>query len=248
MSNDVLVAVFNGDDGGLDATVWSRLTEWLQPDERERAAQFKDMEARASFLIGRGMARAMLAEVTGVAPADWRFTEGAHGRPEIASPDTPYHFNLAHSHGAVACIVGRDREIGVDIEFLDRPQASQDVAARVCSPDELADINALGVAGTPRAATDEERQERFLVYWTLKEAYLKARGLGISVHLADVAFSLASGQPVFTPRGSLADVDARWTFRLAQPSPRHLLAVAVDTRAGEPNIRFQRFANNRFPA
>jgi 4'-phosphopantetheinyl transferase len=113
------------------------------------------------------------------------------------------------------------------------------VAARVCAPDELEDVN---------AATDEERHERFLVYWTLKEAYLKARGLGISVALADVAFSLAGGQPVFTPRGTLASEDARWTFRIAQPSNTHLMAVAVDTRNGiEPNIRFQRFANNRFP-
>jgi len=239
MSNDVLVAVFNADDGGLDADVWTRLRDWLQPDERERAEKYKDMEARASFLIGRGMARTMLSEVTGVPPADWRFVEGAHGRPEVASPDTPYHFNLAHSHGAVACIVGRDREIGVDVEFFDRPAASQDVAARVCAPDELADIN---------AATDAERQERFLVYWTLKEAYLKARGLGISVHMADVAFSLASGQPQFTPRGSLAGADTRWVFRLAQPGAQHLMAVAVDIRNGtEPNIRFQRFANNRFP-
>ncbi len=238
MSNDVLVAVFNADDGGLDPDVWTRLSEWLQPEERDRADRYKDMEARAAFLIGRGMARAMLSEATGVPPADWRFIEGAHGRPEIASPSTPYHFNLAHSHGAVACIVGRDREIGVDVEFLERPAASHDVAARVCSPEELEDVN---------AALADERQERFLVYWTLKEAYLKARGLGISVHMADVTFSLASGQPTFTPRGSLADVDTRWTFRLAQPSDKHLVAVAADTRSGEPNIRFQRFANNRFP-
>lgn len=239
MSNDVLVAVFNADDGGLEADVWTRLREWLQPEERERADKYKDMEARAAFLIGRGMARAMLSEVTGVPPAEWRFVEGPHGRPEIASPDTPYHFNLAHSHGAVACIVARDREIGVDVEFLKRPAASHDVATRVCAPDELEDVN---------AATDAERQERFLVYWTLKEAYLKARGLGISVALSDVAFSLAGGSPQFVPRGTLAGVDTCWTFRLAQPNDTHLIAVAVDTRDGsEPNIRFQRFANNRFP-
>jgi 4'-phosphopantetheinyl transferase len=239
MPDDVLVAVFNADDGGLDADVWTRLRDWLQPNERERADNYADREARAAFLIGRGMARAMLSEVTGVPPAEWRFAEGAHGRPEIASPDTPYHFNLAHSHGAVACIVGRGREIGVDVEFLHRPAAAHDVAARVCAPDELDDVN---------AAPDGQRQERFLVYWTLKEAYLKARGLGISLHLGDVAFSLADGQPKFAPRGSLADADTRWTFRLAQPNDQHLIAVAVDTRDGtEPNIRFQRFANNRFP-
>ena len=185
------------------------------------------------------MARAMLAEVTGVAPADWRFSIGPHGRPEVASPDTPYRFNLAHSHGAVACVIAHGRDVGVDIEYLERPQPDHDVAGRVCAPDELEDIN---------AAPEGQRLERFLVYWTLKEAYLKARGLGISVPMADAAFSLESGEPVFMPRQSLADVDRRWTFRLAQPSPTHLMAVAVDTRDGvRPNIRFQRFANNRFP-
>lgn len=239
MSDDVLVAVFSADDGGMDAAMWTRLRSWLQPEETARAETFKDMEARAAFLIGRGMARTMLAEVTGVAPADWRFSEGPHGRPEIASPDTPYRFNLAHSHGMVACAVARGRDIGVDVEFLDRPDASQDVASRVCSPDELEDVD---------SAPDEGRKERFLIYWTLKEAYLKARGLGISVHLADVAFTVKTGEPVFAPRGSLADADTRWMFRLAQPGPRHLMAVATDTRDGSvPNIRFQRFAASRFP-
>ena len=243
MSDDVLVAVFNADDGGMDAAMWTRLSTWLQPEERERAEKFTDMEARASFLIGRGMARTMLAEATGIAPGDWRFSEGPHGRPEIASPDTPYRFNLAHSHGMIACALANNRDIGVDVEFLDRPDSSHDVAKRVCSEDELADIDAVPEAG---------RKERFLIYWTLKEAYLKARGLGISVHLGDVAFTVTSGEPKFVPAGSLAQADTRWLFRLAQPGPRHLIAVAADTSrdaagAAAPNIRFQRFASNRFP-
>jgi 4'-phosphopantetheinyl transferase len=87
------------------------------------------------------------------------------------------------------------------------------------------------------------------VYWTLKEAYLKARGLGISVHMGDVAFTVNGGEPRFVPGGSLAGADTRWLFRLAQPGPRHLVAVAVDTADGAaPNIRFQRFQSNRFPA
>ncbi len=243
MSDDVLVAVFTADDGGMDTELWTRLRSWLQPEETGRADRYQDMEARAAFLIGRGMARTMLAEVTGIAPGDWRFGEGPHGRPEITSPDTPYRFNLAHSHGVIACALAKNRDIGVDVEFLDRPDSSQDVAKRVCSDDELADID---------AAPEEGRKERFLVYWTLKEAYLKARGLGISVHMGDVAFTVNSGEPKFVPAGSLADADTRWVFRLAQPGPRHLMAVAVGVRDDTPeettpNIRFQRFAANRFP-
>lgn len=242
MSDDVQVAVFSADDGGMDTALWTRLRSWLQPEETLRADSYKDMEARAAFLIGRGMARTMLAEVSGVAPGDWRFSEGAHGRPEIRSPDTPFRFNLAHSHGMIACAVAKRRDVGVDVEFLDRPDSSHDVARRVCSEDELADID---------AAPEEGRKERFLVYWTLKEAYLKARGLGISVHLADVAFTVNGGEPKFVPAGSLAGADTRWMFRLAQPGPRHLISVAVDMSsdaagAAAPNIRFQRFAASRF--
>ena len=238
MSDDVLVAVYSAEDGGMDAELWTRLRSWLRPDETARAENYKDMEARASFLIGRGMARTMLAEATGIAPAGWQFSEGPHGRPEIASPDTPYRFNLAHSHGVIACAVAKNRDVGVDVEFLDRPDSTHDVAKRVCSEDELADIE---------AAPEEGRKERFLVYWTLKEAYLKARGLGISVHLGDVAFTVTGGEPRFAPAGSLADADTRWLFRLAQPGPRHLMAVAVETADGvTPNIRFQRFAAGRF--
>lgn len=239
MSEDVLVAVYGADEGGMDAALWTRLRSWLQPEETERAEKYKDMEARASFLVGRGMARTMLAEATGVAPGDWRFSEGPHGRPEIASPETPYRFNLAHSHGMIACALAKNRDIGVDVEFLDRTDSSHDVATRVCSDDELADIEAV---------PEDGRKERFLIYWTLKEAYLKARGLGISVHMADVAFTVNGGEPKFAPAGSLAEADTRWLFRLAQPGPRHLVAVAVDTVDGvTPNIRFQRFAANRFP-
>ncbi len=238
MSDDVLVAVFSADDGGMDTALWTRLRSWLQPEETARADNYKDMDARASFLIGRGMARTMLAEATGVAPGDWRFADGPHGRPEIASPDTAYRFNLAHSHGMIACVLAKSRDVGVDVEFLERPDSSHDVATRVCSADELADID---------AAPAEGRKERFLIYWTLKEAYLKARGLGISVHMGDVAFTVKSGEPRFVPAGSLAGADTRWLFRLSQPGPRHLIAVAVDTRdATTPNIRFQRFATARF--
>jgi 4'-phosphopantetheinyl transferase len=240
MTTDVLVAVFAADENsGLEAEVWSRLQTWLQPEEHARAASYKDMDARAAFLIGRGMARTMLFEGTGVMPAAWRFAEGAHGRPEIQSPATSFHFNLAHSHGVVACVIAEGREIGVDVEFLDRPKPTHDVANRVCSEDELAAIH---------AAPEKDQQERFLTFWTLKEAYLKARGLGISVHLADVAFSIEGHEPKFAPKGSLSGADTRWMFRLAQPDPKHLVAVAADTRDGQtPAIRFQRFGAARFP-
>ena len=229
---EVHVSCFDAEAGGLDAPTWSRLLGWLQPDERARFDRYRDLEARASFLIGRGIARRVLADATGVPPAEWRFVEGARGRPEIAVPETDLRFNLAHSGGLVACVIGVRRDVGVDVEHLDRPALSHDVAARSCAPDELADIN---------SEPEHARQRRFLAYWTLKEAYLKARGLGISVPMAEVAFSLDAAEPRLDLRGSMADAGARWIFRMAQPTSRHLVAVAADCRdSTTPVVTFQR--------
>jgi 4'-phosphopantetheinyl transferase len=73
---------------------------------------------------------------------------------------------------------------------------------------------------------------RFLTYWTLKEAYLKARGLGISVPLADICFVL--DPPIHVGFvGALAGTDTNWSFHLLDPTPRHLVAVAVHGQGAE---------------
>jgi 4'-phosphopantetheinyl transferase len=236
----VHVFFYDADADGLDAVQWARLRGWLQPDELQRFERFKNLESRASFLIGRGLARRVLADLTGVPPEHWHFREGRNGRPEISAPATTLEFNLAHSGGMVACVVADRRDVGVDVEHLDRTRLLHDVAARTCAPDELADID---------AEPDDRRQQRFLIYWTLKEAYLKARGVGISVHLADVAFSLEGGTPKIALRGSMAGEDDRWLFGLAKPSDRHLLAVAADTRDGvTPTVTLLRVMAHHFVA
>ena len=238
---EVRVSFFDAEaHGGLDATMWAQLVGWLQPDERERLNRFKNLESRASFLIGRGMVRRLLADITDVPPPAWRFVEGVRGRPEIGEPATRLRFNLAHSGGMVACVMADDRDVGIDVEHLDRRQLSFDVAARSCAPDEIDDINAEPAEG---------RQQRFLAYWTLKEAYLKARSLGISVHLPDVSFVLDVERPALVLRGSMADADPRWLMRIVQASSRHLLAVAAHHPEGdEPKIGFRRFRPEFFQA
>jgi 4'-phosphopantetheinyl transferase len=108
-----------------------------------------------------------------------------------------------------------------------------DVVRRYCSAGEVADIERHG----------DRWHDRFLHYWTLKESYLKARGLGIALPLEQVAFRLEAGRaPRLCLEGALAAGDqARWTFAFARPTDRHLLAVAASTGDGEPpNITVER--------
>ena len=197
----------------------------LPPVERERFRKHRLPLPANEFLLGRLLIRGWLESVSGVAAAEWQFAEGDRGRPAIAHPASAWSFNLAHSGGMVACALSLLPDIGVDLEDLDRGPMSPDLYRRYCSPSEVADIE---------SQPEADRMRRFLTYWTLKEAYLKARGLGIAVHLADVEFSVGGPRPSVAFRGSLEGSDPGWAFELFQPSPRCLLSVAVPRRGGAP--------------
>ena len=196
--------------------------DWLQPEERTRFDRYRFDRDRMMFLLGRVMARSLVGQALGVAPTAWRWREGAHGRPEIAAPDTRVHFNLAHSAGLVACAIGCGREVGVDVEDLARAATDAALIRRYCSPEEADDIEGRGLGW----------RDRFLEYWTLKEAYLKARGVGISVHLSDISFSIDDDGVRVAFLRSLEGTDTRWAFDLHRPTDRHLLAVASSTGDG----------------
>jgi 4'-phosphopantetheinyl transferase len=212
-----------------DAARLARALDGLPADERARADRYRHDRDRLMFVMGRVMARRLVGETLGIAPTAWPWREGPRGRPEIALLTTPVHFNLAHSAGLVCCVLASGREVGIDVEDLDRAATDPAVVARFCSPDEA---TAIGV-GQPGW------RERFLEVWTLKEAYLKARGMGISVQLADISFSTGCEGPGVRGSegpgvrvsfvGSLVGTDARWAFRLLRPTPRHLLAIAAST-------------------
>ena len=219
MRGDVCVFVGRTDTLASDPSRLTRALGHLSTAERDRYARFKHERDRWMFALGREMARTLVGDALGCPAGDWVWREGPHGRPEIAAPPTDVHFNLSHSAGVVVCAIARGRTIGVDIEDLNRRAPDPAIVARYCSPAETADVHARG-DGWPA---------RFLAYWTLKEAYLKARGLGIAVHLADISFALSADEQ--TARigfeRSLAGTDDHWAFHLARLDPHHLVATAV---------------------
>ena len=204
-----------------------RLLDWLSAAERIRYDRFYNDRDRHMFLLGRVMARALVGRATGRRPSAWPWREGPHGRPEIDEPGATLHFNIAHSAGLVVCALAEGREVGVDVEDLERRPKDRAIVRRYCSPAEAGDVEA-----------QPDWHRRFLTYWTLKEAYLKARGLGVSVHLADVSFALDGDGARIAFLDSLAGTDTRWLFQIVQPTRQHLLAVAASTADGvRPRIQ-----------
>lgn len=193
----------------------------LSPDEHERMARLVFDRDRQRFLLTRALVRTTLSRYAPVAPADWQFIANVHGRPEILDrpagvPDL--RFNLSHTDGLIACAVTIGREVGVDVEHVGR-RLTQDVAARFFAPAEVAHLQSL----------PEDQQELvFFDYWTMKEAYIKARGFGLALPLGDFAFHFSPDTPpsiTFEP--AMDDNPATWQFLQDWPTPTHRLGLAI---------------------
>jgi 4'-phosphopantetheinyl transferase len=194
----------------------------LTADEAGRYRAFRFERHRHLYLLTRGLVRSTLSRYARVAPADWRFALGSHGKPHIAAPALPYSlsFNLSNTEGMVVCAVARDVPLGVDVENATRIDDPLSIAGDFFSPREIDDL---------RSLPSERQRERFFAYWTLKESYIKARGLGLAIPLDQISFLLNENDArigfVIDPR--LGDDPRVWQCaRIPVPAP-HALAILI---------------------
>jgi 4'-phosphopantetheinyl transferase len=166
---------------------------------------------------GRTGLRILLAAYIGIDPPEVEILRGAHGRPELA-PEHDLRFNLSHTAGLAVCAIGRGRAIGIDVEAVDRRAPSAGVIERALAPREAARVLRAGAAA---------RTEAFLRYWTVKEAYAKALGVGLALDLRQIG---VDGSPD-RPRLDLPGGSGEWSVRRLQPRAGILGAVVAD---GEP--------------
>ena len=209
-------------DGVHEPALLERCLALLGPKERERYQRLRRAPSRREFLVAHALARVTLSRYAPVAPEAWSFSVGEHGRPEISGPSQArrLRFNLSHTSGLVACAVVRELDIGVDVESTARRVRHRDLAERFFGE---AERRAL------RALAPEKQAGRFLEFWTLKEAYLKAGGRGISIPLRSFQFEVSDSDPPrirFDP-ALLRDDAASWQFALHHPMQTHTLAVAI---------------------
>ena len=205
-----------------DVSELTRYRALLSDDEREKTDRYRFARDRHTCLVTRTLVRVTLSRYCDVAPAQWRFRAGAYGRPEIVGPNSSLCFNLSHTRGLIVCLVSRGREVGVDVESLDRGHRWLELAERFFAPREAAAL---------RRVPPGDRASRFLEYWTLKEAYIKARGLGLKIPLNGFWFDL----PVvpledvrinFTP--TVNDNSSRWSCGSERLGTGHVVATAVE--------------------
>jgi 4'-phosphopantetheinyl transferase len=173
--------------GGIDlwlaeldrATRLAELAATLTADERDRAARFRFPEHRDRFIAGRGLLRHLLAAYLNRPAAALRFAAGPHGKPALAgeAAEAGLRFNLSHSGGQALYAVAR-RDVGVDVERLDRVVNYAAILDRICAPYERALF---------QARPPGREREAFFACWTRKEAMAKALGGGLASGLCNLA-------------------------------------------------------------
>ena len=201
-----------------------RLQQILSPDERARAGRFYFRKDREHFIVARGVLRVILGRYLGMDPNQIRFSYSPHGKPALAgdSRRNAFHFNLSHSHGLVLYAFTRARELGIDIEHIRPDFASEQIAEHFFSHREVAALRALPAP---------KQTEAFFNCWTRKEAYIKARGEGLSLPLDQFQVSLVPGEPaaLLSTNGDPQET-SRWSLQTLDPGHGYVAALAVERR------------------
>jgi len=205
---------------GIGDDLLRRYEQLMSESEHVRWRRFLVAHAQLQHLVARALIRTTLSRYFDVPPQSWRFAANRYGRPHVTEPRQFRHvrFNLSHTGGLVVCAVAKARAIGIDVENIRRESELADLAARVFSPVELSSF---------LQSAPQMQREIFFAYWTLKEAYIKARGMGLSLALDGFWFDLGGASPRvhFTER--CPDDSDRWQFRQYAPTADHRLAIAV---------------------
>ncbi len=199
-----------------------RLQQLLSEDENIRAARFGFEKSRNEFVVSRGMLRLLLGCYLGVSSGCVRFTYSPHGKPSMVVPLGEFapSFSISHSDGMVVCAFARDRGVGVDVEKVRRDFNVEEIAERFFS---VAERDAL------RGIPVHEKHEAFFRCWTRKEAYIKARGEGLShpLHQFDVSLTPKDAAALLATRPDCIEA-ARWLLRDLPVTSGYLAALAVE--------------------
>lgn len=183
----------------------ARLVPTLSPSELDRANRFRFERDGRRFVAARGLLRLVLSYYLNTPPSELKFTSGEFGKPALAPPfdRSGTSFNVAHSGDLALFAVAHGRQVGVDVEGVKHNEELESVARHFFSAREFSSLRALPITARARG---------FFDCWTRKEAYIKARGEGVSFPLERFSVS-------FTPAAATLEVEgepgesSRWRVR-----------------------------------
>ncbi len=231
LSSEIVVEVWWSDPTELeDASRFEAALLHLDDDERARARRLRPPKARAAYVAAHGLLRSMLAQELGkfglkVAPSAVVIVHDRHGAPHLGSEHDglvslahDLRFSLTHTDGLVACAVVRSRDVGIDAEHVDRGVLVGELAARTLTERERETLEGRDEAG---------KAAGFLALFTMKEAFTKARGLGLALDMSTIELRREGERLLF------ADAPDDWHLEMLALGDEHQVALAVERRRGD---------------
>ena len=213
-------------DEALDPMSLEECRRWLSTDELERLQRFTHVEARRQFLVGRALLRGTLSRYTGRDPRALEFRYNSYGKPTLKTPaEPPLEFSVSHTRGLVVCAVAACGRWGWTWNVQRTVSNPLEFARRFFAAAEAAELASLPAA---------RRKAAFLEFWTLREAFVKARGVGLMTAPADFAFSLSGpGEARVSFNNSSEETPENWRFYRFCPVTDYRAALAVARPASE---------------
>ena len=169
-----------------DPAVLASFASWLSPAERLTHKGFRSALHQHTYLVAHALMRGSLCHASGIAPENWQFRTNEFGKLFVQSPVThrELQFNLTHTTGLVAVSVCAGNAIGIDTEPCVQRHLGTEIISDILTEQEYLDY---------LEHPDEKKQHRLLSYWTLKEAFVKATGFGLSAGIKTFCFDFNVG-------------------------------------------------------
>ncbi len=203
-----------------DSVAYQTALSWLSTEEMARWRSFRFDKHRNEYLATRALIRTTLSNYYAIAPEAWFFPRNSYGKPS-AKPIIDLQFNLSNTLGLIVCLVSQKGSVGIDTEPLSRAEEINSVATEYFSDFELTELKSLSIKSRP---------DRSLSLWTLKEAYIKARGYGLSIPLDKFSFLFNKAHNVqLLIDDSLNDCSENWRYGLLEFS-NHRIAYCASIK------------------
>ena len=205
----------------LSAAELARLWQYLSMDEKHRAERFKFDIHRNRFIATRGALREILGNYLNLSPAEISFGYGDHGKPYLTNSETQnITFNTSNSADLALYAFAKNRELGIDIEYMRDDLEPEALAERFFSTYECKILSALPAS---------QKKQAFFNCWTRKEAVIKAFGKGLSFPLNEFDVTLAPDEParLLTVHGD-SDLAKRWSMYSLNPAENYAAALVAE--------------------
>ena len=200
------------------------LTTLLAREEQDRAQRMRVQEKKREYIIGRLALRSILSAYSGTPCDQLSFDYGPQKKPSLAEqetlpPERRLDFNLSHSGRIILIAVTLGKRIGIDVEYIEPDRADEKIAQRYFSPTEFTTLKNL---------PDEDRIAGFYRCWTSKEAFVKARGDGLTFPLDAFDVAISNEERAILEIRDTNEDAARWELKAIEVGDKYAATCAVE--------------------